>query len=58
MNTMIIKRNIKNLVKLMLNAINKSKTKRFQPCLSYQCYYIHDIFYGILPIYAPVVVKK
>lgn len=57
MNTMTIKRNIKNLVKLMLHTINKSKTKRFQPCLSYQCFY-HDLFHGILPIYAPVVVKK
>lgn len=57
MNTMTIKRNIKTLVKLMLHAINKSKVKRFQPCLSYQCY-SYDIFHSLFPKYAPVLVKK
>lgn len=57
MNIINIKRNIKTLVKLMLHAINKSKVKRFQPCLSFYCYY-YDIFHSIFPKYAPVVVKK
>lgn len=58
MNTMNVNKNIQTLVKRMLYALKKLKTQKFQLVHSYWCYYIQDTFYGVLPIYAPVVIRR